>query len=68
MDKTKWKSITLNVEDYHAVRGISFKKNRKFSGTITKLINDYIKNVAEDQSLNYEKFKKEMIKVSKNGG
>ena len=50
MDKTKYKSITLNIEDYHAVRGISFKKSRKFSGTITKLINDYVKNLAIDNN------------------
>tara|TARA_R100000742_G_C4262134_1_gene79947 strand:+ start:343 stop:549 length:207 start_codon:yes stop_codon:yes gene_type:complete len=68
MDKTKWKSITLNVEDYHAARGVSYMKNRKLAGTITKLINDYIKNVAQDQSVSYDKFKKDMIKVSKNGG
>jgi len=43
------------------------RRTENFLG-LSQRINDYIKNVAEDQSLNYEKFKKEMIKVSKNGG
>jgi len=67
MDKTKWKSITLNVDDYHAARGVSYMKNRKLAGTITKLINDYIQNCAQDKQKDFEKFKQEMIAKSKNG-
>ena len=67
MDKTKWKSITLNVDDYHAARGVSYMKNRKLAGTITKLINDYIQNCAEDKQKDFVKFKQEMIAKSKNG-
>jgi len=67
MDKTKWKSITLNVDDYHAARGVSYMKNRKLAGTITKLINDYIQNCAQDKKKDFAKFKQEMIAKSKNG-
>jgi hypothetical protein len=67
MDKTKWKSITLNVDDYHAIRGISYLKNRKFTGTITKLINDYIINMAKHHKTSVDKFKKQMIDKSKDG-
>ena len=49
MDKTKWKSITLNIDDYHAARGVSFMQNRKLAGTITMLINDYIQNCAKEK-------------------
>jgi len=68
MDKTKYKSITLNIDDYHAVRGISYKKSRKFSGTITKLINDYVKNLAVDNDCTPEQMKQDMITLSKRGG
>ena len=43
-------------------------KNRKLSGTIIKLIEDYIKNVAKDNKEDYDKFRKNLIKLSKNGG
>ena len=49
MDKKKWKSITLNINDYHAVRGVSYLQQRKFTGTITMLINDYIESVAKQK-------------------
>mgnify|MGYP003110519828 CR=1 FL=1 len=67
MDKQKWKSVTINIDDYHAARGVSYLKNRKLAGTLTKLINDYISNVADDNKIDFNKFKKEMIKKSKNG-
>jgi len=68
MDNKNWKSITVNIDDYHAVRGISKMKSRKLSGTIIKLINDYIKNVAKDNKEDYASFRKKLIKMSKNGG
>ena len=64
MDKSKWKSITLNINDYHAIKGVSFYKNRKLSGTIKKLIDDYLNNIAEEKNLNLKEFKSEMIKIS----
>ena len=45
MDKNKWKSITLNINDYHTIRGVSFYNYRKLSCTIKKLIDDYINNL-----------------------
>ena len=42
MDNKNWKSITVSIDNYHAVRGISMMKNRKLSGTIIKLIEDFI--------------------------
>ncbi len=68
MDNKNWKSITVSIDNYHAVRGISMMKNRKLSGTIIKLIEDYIKNVAKDNKEDYDKFRKNLIKLSKNGG
>ena len=68
MDNKNWKSITVRIDNYHAVRGISMMKNRKLSGTIIKLIADYIKNVAKDNKEDYDKFRKNLIKLSKNGG
>ena len=67
MDKTKWKSITLNIDDYHAARGVSFMQNRKLAGTITMLINNYIENYAKEKQEDFAKFKKTMIKRSKSG-
>ena len=68
MDNKNWKSITVSIDNYHAVRGISMMKNRKLSGTIKKLIEDYIKNVAKYNKEDYDKFRKNLIKLSKNGG
>ena len=68
MYNKNWKSITVSIDNYHAVRGISMMKNRKLSGTIIKLIEDYIKNVAKDNKEDYDKFRKNLIKLSKNGG
>ena len=68
MDKTKWKSITLNINDYHAVRGVSFLQQRKFTGTLTMLINDYIESVAKQKNVGVTKFKDQMIQKSKDEG
>ena len=68
MDKTKWKSITLNINDYHAVRGVSFLQQRKFTGTLTMLINDYIESVAKQRRVGVTKFKDQMIQKSKEEG
>ena len=68
MDNKNWKSITVSIDNYHAVRGISMMKNRKKAGTIIKLIEDYIKNVAKENKEDYDKFRKNLIKLSKNGG
>ena len=68
MDKTKWKSITLNINDYHAVRGVSFLQQRKFTGTLTMLINDYIESVAKQKKVCVTKFKDQMIQKSKDEG
>ena len=68
MDKTKWKSITLNINDYHAVRGVSFLQQRKFTGTLTMLINDYIESVAKQRRVGVTKFKDQMIQKSKEAG
>ena len=68
MDKTKWKSITLNINDYHAVRGVSFLQQRKFTGTLTMLINDYIESVAKQKRVGVTKFKDQMIQKSKEEG
>ena len=68
MDKTKWKSITLNINDYHAVRGVSFLQQRKFTGTLTMLINDYIESVAKQRKVGVTKFKDQMIQKSKEEG
>ena len=65
MDKKKWKSITLNINDYHAVRGVSYLQQRKFTGTITMLINDYIESVAKQKKVGVTKFKEQMIQRSK---
>tara|TARA_R100001591_G_scaffold71114_1_gene79545 strand:+ start:1094 stop:1351 length:258 start_codon:yes stop_codon:yes gene_type:complete len=65
MDKKKWKSITLNINDYHAVRGVSYLQQRKFTGTITMLINDYIESVAKQKKVGVTKFKNQMIEKSK---
>ena len=65
MDKKKWKSITLNINDYHAVRGVSYLQQRKFTGTITMLINDYIESVAKQRKVGVTKFKNQMIEKSK---
>jgi len=43
MDNKNWKSITVSIDNYHAVRGISMMKNRKLSGTIIKLIGEHCK-------------------------
>ena len=68
MDKTKWKSITLNINDYHSVRGVSFLQQRKFTGTLTMLINDYIESVAKQRRVGVTKFKDQMIQKSKEAG
>ena len=68
MDKTKWKSITLNINDYHAVRGVSLLQQRKFTGTLTMLINDYIESVAKQKKVGVTKFKDQMIQKSKDEG
>ena len=68
MDKTKWKSITLNINDYHAVRGVSFLQQRKFTETLTMLINDYIESVAKQRRVGVTKFKDQMIQKSKEEG
>ena len=65
MDKTKWKRITLNIDDYHAARGVSFMQNRKLAGTITMLINNYIENCAKEKQVDFGKFKKNIIMRSK---
>ena len=64
MDNSKWKSITLNINDYHTIRGVSFYNYRKLSCTIKKLIDDYINNIAHEKNLNPKEFKLEMIKIS----
>ena len=68
MDKKKWKSITLNINDYHAVRGVSFVQQRKCTGTLTMLINDYIESVAKQKKVGVTKFKDQMIQKSKDEG
>ena len=73
IDKIKsWCSEELNSEvELHGLAEhdeLILKGRAEMSDCIIKLINDYIKNVAKDNKEDYDKFRKKLIKMSKNGG